>query len=67
MGDDETVGEIVEPEVEDLKSDAWRHLKKNLHFFRRVKKIPEKMKPLTKKVKHKSLHKNPWLCTTNFN
>ena len=22
MGDDETVGEIVEPEVEDLKSDA---------------------------------------------
>ena len=28
MGDDETVGEIVEPEVEDVKSDAWRHLKK---------------------------------------
>ena len=44
MGDDETVGEIVEPEVEDLKSDAWRHLKKIFHFFRRVKKIPEKMK-----------------------
>ena len=68
MGGDETIGEeIVEPEVEDLKSDAWRHLKKNLHFFRRVKKIPEKMKPLTTRSNKKSLHKNPWLCTTNFN
>ena len=60
MGGDETVGEeIVEPEVEDLKSDAWRHLKKNLYFFRRVKKIPEKMKSLTtrsnKKVFAKTL------------
>ena len=33
MGDDETVGEIVEPEVEDLKSDAWRHLKKKIFIF----------------------------------
>ena len=57
MGDNEIVdGEVVEPEVEDLKSDAWRYLKKNFHFFRRVKKIPEKMKSLTTRSNNKSLH-----------
>ena len=67
MGGDETVGEeIVEPEVEDLKSDAWRHLKKNL-FFQAREENSRKNEVTDHKVKQKSLYKNPWLCTTNFN
>ena len=60
MGGDETIGEeIVEPEVEDLKSDAWRHLKKNLHFFQAREENSRKNEATDHKVEQKKSSQKP--------
>ena len=67
MGDNEAVGEIVEPEVEDLKSDAWTHLNHPSVISSGMWRYFPKKWIYDHMVDHtKSLHENPWLCTTNL-
>ena len=57
MGDNAAAGEIVEPEVEDVKSAAWRRLDPKPYFSGHVKMYPEEVKWLA--TRSKSLHEKP--------